>query len=156
MKSSDPICRWVFEGIIIDIMPTDEAILGFGNRWYTSALTTATQTLIADDLEIQVISAPYFLATKIEAFRGRGNGDFLYSRDIADIVAIIDGRSELVAEVRAANQELQSFLAVTFQQYLADDNFLDALSGHLLPDAASQSRVSLLIERINRIIEISL
>jgi hypothetical protein len=31
-----PICRWVGNGILLDVMPTDERILGFGNAWYGS------------------------------------------------------------------------------------------------------------------------
>ena len=29
-----PLCRWVCEGMKLDVMPTDERILGFSNRWY--------------------------------------------------------------------------------------------------------------------------
>ena len=29
-----PLCRWVQSGTILDVMPLDEKILGFSNRWY--------------------------------------------------------------------------------------------------------------------------
>src|ERR1700676_3995049 len=29
-----PICRWAHDDLRFDIMPTDETILGFSNRWY--------------------------------------------------------------------------------------------------------------------------
>src|SRR4028119_950961 len=29
-----PLCRWQYEGISIDVMPCDESVLGFSNRWY--------------------------------------------------------------------------------------------------------------------------
>lgn len=32
-----PLCRWLIGEMIIDIMPTDEASLGFSNRWYGAA-----------------------------------------------------------------------------------------------------------------------
>jgi len=32
------------------------------------------------------------LATKLEAFRGRGKGDHLLSRDLEDVVTLIDGK----------------------------------------------------------------
>jgi hypothetical protein len=48
-------------------MPTDASILGFSNRWYGPALENAQKTRIGD-YEIGVITAPYFLATKLEAF----------------------------------------------------------------------------------------
>lgn len=32
-----PMCRWRIDGIAVDVMPTDEGILGFSNRWYLPA-----------------------------------------------------------------------------------------------------------------------
>ena len=55
----------------------------------------ATHPLLRD-LEIRVVTAPYFIATKIEAFRGRGRGDFLASHDLEDLIFVIDGRSSIV------------------------------------------------------------
>jgi len=28
-----PICRWLYQGIKVDVMPTDEKVLGFSNKW---------------------------------------------------------------------------------------------------------------------------
>jgi hypothetical protein len=44
------------------------------------------------------------LATKIEAFNGRGHEDFLGSRDFGDMISLIDGREELVAEVQRSER----------------------------------------------------
>ncbi|MGZ8218392.1 hypothetical protein [Methylomagnum sp.] len=33
-----PVCRWRSAGVILDVMPTEPHILGFGNRWYAPAL----------------------------------------------------------------------------------------------------------------------
>jgi len=38
--------------------------------------------------DIRLITAPYFLATKFEAFHGRGHGDVRGSHDLEDIVAV--------------------------------------------------------------------
>src|SRR5580704_14532415 len=69
------ICRWRSGDVILDLMPTDSSILGFGNRWYDSALENAQKTRVGV-YEIRAITAPYFLATKLDAFRGRGQNDF--------------------------------------------------------------------------------
>jgi hypothetical protein len=29
-----PVCRWLAGDVKVDVMPTDPALLGFGNRWY--------------------------------------------------------------------------------------------------------------------------
>src|ERR1700730_2101939 len=35
---NEPVmCRWRFDDVILDVMPTDEEILTFGNRWYKEA-----------------------------------------------------------------------------------------------------------------------
>jgi hypothetical protein len=45
--------------------------------------------------KIRVITAPFFLGTKMEAFRGRGRMDFQASHDLKDFVAVIEGRDTL-------------------------------------------------------------
>ncbi len=144
------LCRWKMDEIIVDVMPTDATILGFANCWYPAALETAHHREIEPGLAIRLIAPPYFIATKIEAFLDRGKGDFVGSRDMEDIVTVLDGRSELTFEIAAAPEDLRVSLAKQFAQWLEKDDFLDALSGHLLPDRASQARFPLLLERIKK------
>ena len=33
-----PICRWIYKDIKVDVMPTDEDILGFSNKWYNDGI----------------------------------------------------------------------------------------------------------------------
>jgi len=146
-----PVCRWRIDGIAVDVMPTDAEILGFSNQWYPQALRLATTEEISEKLAIRVVTGPFFLATKIEAFYCRGKGDFIASHDMEDIVTLLDGRPELGAEVRTSPEEVRDFLARTFREFLQDRDFLDALPGHLLPDSASQQRIPLLMERIREI-----
>ena len=35
------------------------------------------------------MTAPYLLATKLEAFRGRGQGDLFASKDLEDVVVVV-------------------------------------------------------------------
>lgn len=145
------LCRWTIDDLIVDVMPTESEILGFSNRWYHAAIATAQPCLLSEDLQIRLVTAPYFIATKNEAFAGRGHGNFLFSNDIEDIVTLLDGRAELAAEIKSAEPELRIFLAEHFGRWLQSDDFLDALSGHLLPDVASQGRLPLIINRIQNI-----
>jgi hypothetical protein len=145
-----PICRWVSGDLILDLMPTDSSILGFTNRWYSPALDHA-QTLKIGKYEIRVISAPYFLATKLEAFHGRGKNDF-GSHDLEDIVTVVDGRAELAAEVHLAPADLQKYLSDQFMDLVSNRDFLEALPAHLLPDAASQQRIRLVLQRMKQLV----
>jgi hypothetical protein len=39
--SEEVICRWFYDDVILDVMPTDEKILGFSNRWYKEAIASS-------------------------------------------------------------------------------------------------------------------
>lgn len=101
-----------------------------------------------------MVTAPYFLATKIEAFYGRGKKDFLASHDIEDIITLIDGRKEIIKEIYASSSDLKAYLSDQFQDFLTNELFIESLSGHLLPDKASQARLPILLERIREIANI--
>jgi hypothetical protein len=100
------------------------------------------------DLEIRVVTAPYFIATKLEAFKGRGKGDFFGSHDLEDLVSVVDGRDTLATEIRAESAALRAYVQAQIKRLLATSGLLDALPGYLLPDAASQSRISIVLTRL--------
>ena len=145
-----PICRWSSGDLLLDLMPTDPSILRFGNRWYRPAFLHA-QAIDLDSRKVRVIAAPYFLATKLDAFYGRGKNDYRGSPDLEDIVTVVDGRVEIVGEVQSSGAELRGFLGVEFSALLADPNFMEALPGHLLPDMISQQRAGIVLERMRQI-----
>lgn len=113
-----PLCRWTSEGGILDVMPVDEDILGFSNPWYERALSTANWVNLSPDLRLRVVSPPMFIATKLAAFEGRGEGDLLGSHDIEDIVVVIAYRDELVAEVGAEPTESRAWIQERINRYL--------------------------------------
>lgn len=152
MEKEDPICRWMIDEIILDVMPTNEKILGFSNKWYADALKNSMIFEIEESLKIRMVTAPYFLATKIEAFYGRGKNDFLFSHDMEDIITIIDGRKEIIEEIKKSPEGLKIFLSLAFNEFLQNDSFIESLSGHLLPDPASQGRLPILIRRIENLV----
>ena len=144
------ICRFRNGSIILDVMPTDESILGFTNRWYAGCVQHA-QYMSFDGVQFRVVKPEYFLATKLEAFHGRGNRDYVISHDMEDIIAVIDGRTEIIQEVRDAAEDVRTYLVAQFNDLIADDDFMDALPGHLRPDSASQQRLPILIKRIEQL-----
>lgn len=148
-----PICRWVAEQIILDVMPTDSRILGFSNRWYQLALQNAIETII-DGYKIRTVTAPFFLGTKLEAFYGRGNGDYLGSHDLEDMISVIDGRPTIIQEIRASDEELRTYLANEFSRLTSIEGFMDALPGHLPGGLPSQARLPGLKARIREIAQV--
>ena len=134
VRDGAPLCRWHVDDVTVDVMPTEKTILGFSNRWYPQALQDADRRSTCRRYRDPGRDRSLFLATKIEAFWHRGQGDFLASHDLEDIIALIDGRSELVGEVRTASEPIRTFLSEVFREFLGDSLFLEALPGHLLPD----------------------
>lgn len=122
------------------------------NRWYASALDSAVQRRLRDGSTAPVVDAPHFLATKIEAFRGRGGGDFLASKDVEDIVAILDGRIELLDEVRAADAELRGYLAGAFEDWLVNDEFVFAVPARLPGSIDNCARAEWILERLRNLV----
>jgi hypothetical protein len=142
------ICRWRNgQGLILDVMPTDSAILGFTNSWYAPAIDHAERVNLPSGLPIRAVTPPYLLATKLEAFSSRGDDDYLASVDFEDIVRLVDGRERLVEEVKRSPEDLRAFVREEIGRRMADDRFNDGVAAALMPDAASQARRPLVLER---------
>lgn len=143
------ICRWrhLATGLVLDAMPTDAELLGFENRWQREAFPQAEEITLPSGTRIRAVSPAFMLATKLEAFLGRGEGDLLGSRDFTDIVALVDGRQELENEVAGAPEELRSYVADTLHPLLEDPRLSDGVRAQLLPDAAGQSRADEIVIR---------
>ncbi|MFY9488519.1 MAG: hypothetical protein WAP35_07490 [Solirubrobacterales bacterium] len=148
-SDSDLICRWKHQStdLSLDVMPTDERVLGFASYWQKEAFPRAVPRQLRSGRTVNCASPPYMLAMKLEAFGDRGNNDFLGAKDFADIVTLIDGREEILQEVDRADERLKTFVANEISEMVKRrrDRFLTGLHGAVLPDAASQQRVELVL-----------
>jgi hypothetical protein len=144
---AEVICRWHHRdtGLILDAMPTDGDLLGFENRWQSKGFPHAVDVALSSGARIRVIPPPYLLATKLEAFGGRGGGDLIASRDFADIVAIVDGRVELIEEMRLSSAELNSFIAASIGSIASGGRLHEGVAAQLPPDFASQERAERIV-----------
>lgn len=149
--NNHPICRWVYDDVLLDVMPTDKKILGFSNRWYKEAALYPLKKEINNSINIRFISAPYFLATKLEAFKDRGNEDFLLSHDLEDIISVLDGRREITDEINNSSPELKQYLSIEFSLLLGNTQFMQALPGHLNYSREVDNRRKKVEERIKLI-----
>lgn len=125
----DVICRMRLGELKVDFMPDDEKILGFSNRWYEAALACAEDYQLKDDLTIRLLTPPFFVATKLEAYLGRGNDDPLASHDLEDILNLVDGREELVAEIADAHADVRDYIAEQVSLLLDHRDFEYAVQG---------------------------
>jgi len=129
-----PVCRFVHGPTILDVVPSNEEILGFSNRWYPLAMETAWQAELPQGTSIRVISAPCFIATKLEAFLDpsrEGNRDVFNSRDLDDILRVTDAREELGAELAQAPETLRQFVSRSIETVMALNYFEEAITDYI-------------------------
>lgn len=134
-------------------MPDDKNVLGFSNAWYRQAMATALDYSLSETVQIKLIAPVYFLATKFEAFKGRGNNDLLASRDIEDILNVLDGREPIITEIQQADRNVKNYLVEQIQwlrQHRDFDYALAALAALAGGDQGRQMRLLQRLKSINR------
>lgn len=142
------ICRMRLGELKVDFMPDDESVLGFSNRWYKNALAQAQDYNLSEDLIIRLLTPPYFVATKLEAYKGRGNDDPLGSHDLEDILNIVDGRSELFEEIKNADKDVCHYIAEEIEVLLNHSSIDYAIQGVVLGD---NDRTDIIYNRLKAI-----
>ncbi len=143
---SGVVCRWVHResGVVFDLMPVDSEVLGFSNRWYAYAVETAQSVELDERLSIRMVTAVALVATKLDAFATRGQGDFLSRHDLEDVLNVVDGRAELVDEIAMAPEDLRHMVASAFAALMDDPAFANALPGLV----AEPGRAGIVRERL--------
>jgi hypothetical protein len=119
-------CRWHNGTLTLDVLALNKEVLGFTNTWYEPALRHSSTVNLSGGQVIRVITAPFFLGTKMEAFKGRGRMDFQASHDLEDFIAVIEERETLLQEIAESPGDLQVYLAEAAKSLLAESRFLES------------------------------
>ncbi len=120
-------------------------MLGFSNRWYEEGFENAISIMLDDD-EVKIFSFPYFIATKLEAFKNRGNNDFRFSSDFEDIVYVLENNSNSENQLSNLPEQLKEYFSKTFQDLINQQDWEEGLYAHLEPRNAPQKII--MIENI--------
>ncbi len=146
-ENQEVICRWQFQALKIDVMPIGESVLGFTNSWYAEAARTPFLQTLPSGRVIRVIAPRVFIATKLESFASRGQGDYLH-HDLEDIINLIDGRPSLVDEIMNTSDEVQAYVRDELEALITKPEFDDRLIWLL---GGQNDRKSIVLERIRKI-----
>lgn len=145
-----PICRWIYEDVIVDIMPDDENILGFSNRWYKAGVKNKIERQIDNNLKIFIFEVHYYLATKLEATFQRGMGDLRTSQDFEDVVYILNNNRKLIENiVKCQDEELKQYLKDRIQ-FLLNLKYINEAIECCLP-YGDHKRLGIIVELMNAI-----
>jgi predicted nucleotidyltransferase len=151
---SGVICRWRYAHLVVDIMPTDSAILGFSNPWYPEGFAQAIPFVLPDTTSIRILAPEYFLATKLAAMRDRGWDDLRLSQDLEDVVHVVDNRLHLEREVAQAGEGVRGYIQYVLSELLAHPDLLEALEW-TLPYGSGYERKFEIERRLRRMAEAS-
>ena len=143
---SGVICRYQIQGIIVDIMPTDDPSMGFTNKWYPEGFTQAVNYDIDEQCRVSILSAPYFIATKLEAFKNRGKSDGRTSHDFEDIIYVIENRQIIWEEINNAGAGVKAYLKNEFSILLNNPNIAEWIDSHV--ERASPPATYILLDKI--------
>lgn len=125
------VCRYKIQGIIVDIMPTDDPSIGFTNIWYPEGFKKAVDYEIDSGDIIKILSAPYFVATKLEAHKSRGENDGRFSQDFEDIIYVFENRETIWEEMNSSNETVKKYLQSEFQILLENPNLFEWIDAHV-------------------------
>ena len=127
-KKKSPICRYTHGELIFDLTPDDKNILGFSNTWYKEGVKSAIDATLTTGEKIKILSLPYFICTKIEAFNDRGGDDLLFSHDLEDITLILRGLKN-PKSILSAPSEVEVHIRKFFRKIIREFEYIDYLFG---------------------------
>ena len=127
-------------------MAATDTMRGPTNRWYAVGFESL-QEISIQNISIQVLSAPCYLATKFEAFNHRGQGDYRTSHDFEDIIYVIDNRTSIIEEAAVADARVKTFLTEEIKKILNSPYSEEILSAHLHP-LILEERYPMLLNKI--------
>lgn len=143
--TSGLICRWHYKHILIDIMPTDETILGFSNKWYTIGIENKITHLLPDGTKIYIFPPEIYLASKLEAFNSRGGDDLRQSPDFEDIIYILDNNPDILTILSSGSDTVKNYLKEQFEILTTRDDISEGIEC-ALPFSAESDSVEKILE----------
>lgn len=145
------IGRYIIEDVIVDLMATSEDILGFSNKWYLEGFKSAIEYKIDGFHSVKIFPSPYFIATKIEAFKNRGGNDGRTSSDFEDIIFILNNRNSVWDEIQTSNISVKSYLQKEVRELLNNPYLEEWIDSHIA--FSSSSSTTYLMQKLNEIVK---
>ena len=148
---SQVICRFAFEDLLVDVMSTQTIGWAPGNRWFGAGFNKAV-IIPLEDVEVQILPFPYFMASKMDAFFDRGMKDLYTSHDFEDIVYIFNYATRVVEQILNADDDaVKNYLIDSIRKILQNEQIMNAMPGHLYFDGVDE-RMEIITSKMNAIV----
>jgi hypothetical protein len=145
-----PICRKIYNGIIVDFMPISPDIFGFSNAWYKDGVENKIEKTLPDGTIIYIFAVEYYVATKFEALKSRSGTDIRSSHDWEDIVYVLDNCDGFTESVKnCSNPQLIEHLNKEFDGLLKNRNIKEIIYS-ALPYGAEEEHVDKIVRIISQ------
>jgi len=148
-RQGHAICSYLYKSISVDIMPAENGPLGPSNSWYKPGFASLQKVFVGNQV-IRILSSPYFLASKFEAFNTRG-GDPRSSYDFEDIIHVLENRMGIVEEIRNADEMVRSFLKEEFRK-IVNDPYSNEIIGAQIHPTRINEQLPLIMDKIIQIL----
>lgn len=139
------ICRYRIRGIIVDVMPASENVIGFSNRWYPEGFRNAITHSLDNETTILIFPLPYFLASKWEAHKSRGGGDLRMSKDFEDMVYIFENCRDFDVQLRSGPSHVLGYLRAELAPVMDGPDFEEGLYCHM--EEGNSNRIISMLKR---------
>jgi hypothetical protein len=128
-------------------------VVGYRNiEWFKLGREHAEERTLPSGKVIRILPLAYYMATKLESWADRGGGDFLASKDLEDIVGIIDGKDNL-EELLQAPENVRKYIIERFAHLIHNENFKRTIAGHLGFDSTAAERARNVVHRLTHVID---
>ena len=150
-REDAPICRWIVKGAVVDIMPVETSVFGFSSTWFQAALESASEKTIGSDLIAPIVSPVCFLATKLDAFRDRGLKDLWVSKDLEDILTLVEGCDGLTDMIANSPPDIGNYIITQIAEHISNEDVAYTIEYSFRTDSESVHRLALVQDRLAKI-----
>ena len=143
-------CQFHYEGLVVDIMSTEDEGWAQGNPWFTKGFVYLEQRRIGE-LKIIIPPVAYFLATKFFEFHKGGGKDPSASHDFEDITYVLSNRTNLVEDIINYPEEVKQYLKEEFK-FIIKGKFMKEAILKFLPYPVQAKLSKIIMARLKKVV----
>jgi hypothetical protein len=147
----DVICRFQLDDILVDVMSTHAIAWAPANRWFDEGFNHLCQIKVGKQI-VNLLSLPYFLATKFDAHADRGGLDARMSKDFEDIIYLLNHVSNLENYISDAPKNVRDYIISECKDILKNDVKQEAILANM-PYNFQMERYESIIKKLKNVVQ---